>query len=42
MYVDAAFTVAAPMYCNSLPDELRTISSFITFKYRLYSNMLSL
>ena len=32
MYADAAFTVAAPKYWNSLPDELRTISSFITFK----------
>ena len=31
MYADAAFTVAAPKYMNSLPDELRTISSFITF-----------
>ena len=32
MYADAAFIVAAPKYCNSLPDELRTMSSFITFK----------
>ena len=26
MYADAAFTVAAPKYWNSLPDELRTMS----------------
>ena len=32
MYADSAFTVSAPKYWNSLPDELRTMSSFITFK----------
>ena len=37
MYEDAAFTVAAPKYWNTLPDELRTKSSFITFKSRLHS-----
>ena len=42
MYADAAFTVAAPKYCNSLPDELRTMSSFITFKCRLHTYMVSL
>ena len=42
MYADSAITVTAPKYWNSLPDELRTISSFITFKFRLYSYMLSL
>ena len=42
MYADAAFTVAAPKYWNSLPDELRTLSSVITFKCRLYSYILSL
>ena len=42
MFADAAFTVAAPKYWNSLPGELRTMSSCITFKYRLYSYMLSL
>ena len=42
MYADADFTVAAPKYWNSLPGELRTLSSFITFKCRLYSYMLSL
>ena len=36
MYADAAFTVAAPKYWNSLPDDLRIMSSFITFKCRLY------
>ena len=36
MYADAAFTVVAPKYWNSLPDELRTMSSFITFKCRLH------
>ena len=38
----AAFTVTAPKYLNSLPDELRTKSYFITFKCRLHSYMLSL
>ena len=42
MYADAALTVAAPKYRNSLPDELRTMSSFITFKCRLHTYMLSL
>ena len=42
MYADAAFTVAAAKYWNSLLDDLRTISSFITFKCRIYSYMLSL
>ena len=42
IYADAAFTVAAPKYWNSLRDELRTMSSFITFKCRLHSYMLSL
>ena len=42
MYVDADFTVAAAKYWNSLPDNLRTISSFVNFKYQLYSHMLSL
>ena len=42
MYADAAFTVAAPKYWNSLPDELRTISSFIIFKCRLHTYMVSL
>ena len=42
IYADATFTVAAPKYWNSLPDELWTLSSFITFKCRLYSFMLSL
>ena len=42
IYSDAAFTVAAPKYWNSLPDELPTLSYFITFKCRLYSYMLSL
>ena len=28
MYANSAFTVAAPKYWNSLPDELRTMSSF--------------
>ena len=42
MYADAAFTVAAPKYWNSLPDELRSMSSFITFKFRLHSYMLIL
>ena len=42
MYADDAFTVATPKYWNSLPDELRTLSYFITFKYRLHSYMLSL
>ena len=42
MYADAAFTVAAPKYWNSLPDELRTMSSFITFKRRLHTYMVSL
>ena len=37
IYVDAAFTVSAKKYWNSLLDKLRTISSFITFKCRLYS-----
>ena len=41
MYADADFTVAAPKYLNSLPDDLLTISSFITFKFRLYSYILS-
>ena len=34
MYAYTVFTVAAPKYWNSLPDELQTISYFITFKYR--------
>ena len=42
IYAYAAFTVAAPKYRNSLPDELRTLSYFITFKCRLHSYMLSL
>ena len=42
IYADAAFTVAGPKYWNSLPDELRTLSYFITFKCRLHSYMLSL
>ena len=42
IYADAVFTVAAPKYWNSLPDELRTLSYFITLKCRLYSYMLSL
>ena len=42
MYADVAFTVAAPKYWNSLPDELRTMSSFITFKCRLHTYLLSL
>ena len=42
MYADAAFTVAAQKYWNSLPDELQTMSYFITFKCRLYSYMSSL
>ena len=42
IYADAAFTIAAPKYWNSLPDELRTLSYFIIFKYRIYSYMLSL
>ena len=42
MYEYAAFTVAAPKYWNSLPNNLRTMSYSITFKYRLYSHMLSL
>ena len=42
MYVDTAFTVAAPKYWNSLPDELRTMSSFTTFKCRLHTYMVSL
>ena len=33
VYADAAFTIAAPKYWNSLLDEL---SYFITFKCRLY------
>ena len=32
MYEDDVFTVAAPKYWNSIPDDLRTISSFVTFK----------
>ena len=42
MYADSVFTVAAPKYRNSLPDYLRTISYFITFKCWLHSYMLSL
>ena len=42
MYADAAFTVAAPKYWNSLPDELRTMSSFMSFKCRLHTYMVSL
>ena len=42
IYADAAFTVAVPKYWNSLPDELRTQSYFITFKCQLNSYMLSL
>ena len=42
MYADAAFTVTAPKYWNSLLDELRTMSSFITFKCRLHTYMVSL
>ena len=42
MYADAAFAVAAPKYWNSLPDELRTMSSFITFKCRLHTYRVSL
>ena len=37
IYADAAFTVDDPKCWNSFPDELRTLSSFITFKCRLYS-----
>ena len=29
MYANAAFTVAAPKYWNSLPNDLRTISSLL-------------
>ena len=42
MYADAAFTVTAPKYWNSLLDELRTMSSCITFKCRLHTYMVSL
>ena len=42
IYADASFTVAATKYWKSLPDDLRTISYFITFKCRLHSYMLSL
>ena len=42
MYADAAFTVAAPKYWNSLPDELLTMLSFITFKCRLHTYMVSI
>ena len=43
MYADAAYTVAAPKFRNSLPDDLRTVmSSRVTFKFRHYSHMLSL
>ena len=42
MYAEVAFTVATPKYLNSLPDDLRTMSSFITFKCRVHSYMLSL
>ena len=41
IYADAAFTIAAPKYWNSLPDELRTMSYFINFKCQLYSYMIS-
>ena len=37
MYAYAAYTVAAPKYRNSLPDELRTRYSFIIFKCLLYA-----
>ena len=36
-YAYAAFTVSAPKYWNSLPDELRTMSSFMSFKCRLHT-----
>ena len=36
MYADAAFTVAAPKYWNTLRDHLRIISHFVTFKCRLH------
>ena len=39
-YTDAAFIVVAPKYWNSLTNELRTMSSFITFKCRLHTYML--
>ena len=42
MYAYAAFTVSAPKYWNSLPDDARTISYVITLKCRLYSYTLSL
>ena len=42
IYTNAAFTVAAPKFWNSIPDELRTQSYFITFKCRLHSYMLLL
>ena len=42
IYAGDVFTVATPKYWNSLPDELRTLSYFITFKCRLHSYMLSL
>ena len=32
----------APKYWNSLPDELRTMSSFMSFKCRLHTYMVSL
>ena len=41
MYADAAFTLAAPKYWNSIPDELRTISYIVTFKCRLYIDYIS-
>ena len=42
MYAEAAFTVDSTWYWNSLPDDLRIISSCVTFKCRLYSYILSL
>ena len=42
MYADSAYTVSALKYWNSIPDELRTMSSFITFKCRLHTYMISL
>ena len=39
MYADAAFTVAVPKYWNSISDELRTMSSCITFKCLLHTYM---
>ena len=42
IYAYDTFTVAAPNYWKIIPDKLRNISYFITFKCLLYSNILSL